>query len=103
MAILADDIFRCIFMNENFLAITWTNAEPVHWCIYGTLGGDDFKQTVLESVGGWKPTGFLVIDGFVFSRQQCSMLRPLFFALEIATILHGRNVLGTWGPFTNMD
>ena len=71
-AILADDIFKCIFFNENnripiqislkFVpkspvnnkaalvqvmalsmpqAITWTNDDPVHWCIYVALGGDD--------------------------------------------------------------
>ena len=24
-------------------AITWTNDNPVHWCIYAALGGDDLK------------------------------------------------------------
>ena len=64
----ADDIFRCIFVNETFCiliemslkfvhkgpiynkwtlawparrqAITWTNADPVHWRIYAALGGN---------------------------------------------------------------
>ena len=73
-AILADDNFKCIFLNENYRiliqislkfvpmspidntpalfqvmawqrtgdkAIIWTNAEPVNWRIYATLGGDD--------------------------------------------------------------
>ena len=22
-------------------AITWTNADPIHWCIYAALGGDE--------------------------------------------------------------
>ena len=71
-AILADDNFKWIFLNENdripirmsmkFVskipieyasigsgnglapnrrqAITWTNAEPVHWRIYAALWGD---------------------------------------------------------------
>ena len=44
----ADDIFKCIFMNENLCiliqislnfvpnklqAIIWTNADPVHWSL----------------------------------------------------------------------
>ena len=66
----ADDIIRCIFMNEKFCiliqsfswvsnwqygsisssnglapnrrqAITWANADPVHWRIYATQGGDE--------------------------------------------------------------
>ena len=69
-AILADDNFKCIFVNENdripirislkFVprsqidnkaalfqamalrqAITWTKADPDHWRIYGALGGDE--------------------------------------------------------------
>ena len=57
-AILEDDNFRCIFLNEsvripvrislnlvpkspidNKPAIAWTNADPVHWRIYAALGG----------------------------------------------------------------
>ena len=70
----ADDIFRCIFVNEKFCilnkislqlapkglieyspafgwdndlalnrwqAITWTNADPIHWRIYVALGRDE--------------------------------------------------------------
>ena len=51
--ILADDILKRIFLNENFitsisgngllpfwcLAIIWTNADPVHRRIYAALGG----------------------------------------------------------------
>ena len=70
-AILADDIFKCIFLNENDIipiqislkfvprspkarigwgnglapnrrqAITWTNDGPVHWRIHAALGGDE--------------------------------------------------------------
>ena len=25
-------------------AITWTKAGPVHWCIYGALGGDELNK-----------------------------------------------------------
>ena len=72
--ILADNIFRCVFLNENICilikislnfvpkvpidnkpsigldnglvpnrrqAIIWSNADPVHWCIYTALGGDE--------------------------------------------------------------
>ena len=71
--ILADNNFKCIFLNENDRillnfpkicsqesnwqyasissgdglalnkrqAITWTNADPVHWCIYAALGEDE--------------------------------------------------------------
>ena len=81
--ILADDNFRCIFLNENdripirislkFVlkspinnkpalvlgnglapnrrqAITWTNADSVHWCIYAALGVDE----LMFSDGGSK-------------------------------------------------
>ena len=66
--IFADDIFECIFVNETFCisirislmfvpkgtidsksalaqvmawrqAISWTNADPVHWRINAALGG----------------------------------------------------------------
>ena len=72
VVILAEDNFKCIFLNENdkipiqispkFVLrspidnksgngstpkrrqfITWTNADPVHWRIYATLGGDELK------------------------------------------------------------
>ena len=60
VAILADDIFKCIFLNENDKiptsigsgnglapnkrqAITWTNDYRVHWRIYAALGGDEFQ------------------------------------------------------------
>ena len=71
-AVSVDDIFKCVFMNENFFisirislkfgpkcliycksaliqvmawrqAITWTNADPVHWRIYAALGGHKLK------------------------------------------------------------
>ena len=62
-----DDIFKCIFLNENVgisikiwlkfvpngpinniptsvqnrrQAIIWTNADPIHWCIYAALAAD---------------------------------------------------------------
>ena len=68
-ATFADDIFEFIFVNENICilikislkfvpkgpidnkaamvqvmawhrkAITWTNADPIHWCIFAALGG----------------------------------------------------------------
>ena len=69
-AMLADDIFKCIFLNENDRipveicsqesnwqkasigsgnglapnrrqAFTWTNADPDPWRIYAALGGDE--------------------------------------------------------------
>ena len=65
----AGNIFKCIFMNEIFIfgfkfpwsmlprdQLTiiqhwfrwwlgnWTNAHPVHWCIYAALGGDESKS-----------------------------------------------------------
>ena len=74
-AILADDIFKCIFLNRNYRiliqislkfvprgaidnepasvqemawrqAITWTNAGPVHWRIYAALGGDELMKNL---------------------------------------------------------
>ena len=68
MVILADDILKCIFLYENdriqiqislkcvtnspvgnkpavrCQAIIWTNDDPVHWCIYVALGGDELKK-----------------------------------------------------------
>ena len=51
VAILADDNFKCIFLNKNAWnsdsnrrqAITRTNADPVHLQIYAALGGDELK------------------------------------------------------------
>ena len=69
-AILADDVFNCIFFNENNIipipislkyvprsptdnkpelvqvivrrqAFTWTNDDPVHWRIYAALRGGE--------------------------------------------------------------
>ena len=78
--ISADDIFKCIFMNEKFCILiqiplkfvpkgpinnkpalvqimAWrrtgdkplseNNADPIHWCIYVALGGDELI-TLLE-------------------------------------------------------
>ena len=67
-AMLSDDIFTCIFVNENIWislqillkfvhmgpidikpplvqrqTISWTNADPVHRCIYAALGGDELN------------------------------------------------------------
>ena len=82
----ADDVFKCICMNEKFCvsnrillkfipkcpidnewefdpgnglapnrrqAITWTNAGPVYWRIYVSLGGDEltFWVKVIQNVG----------------------------------------------------
>ena len=63
----ADDIFKCIFVNEKFcilitislkfvpkgpidnnIALAWrriaimNNADPIHWHIYAALGGDEW-------------------------------------------------------------
>ena len=69
VAILADDIFKCILLNENdripiqvslkFVrrspidnkaalaqVIIWTNADPIHWRTYAALGVEGW-------VGGW--------------------------------------------------
>ena len=27
-------------------AIIWTNADPIHWCIYAALGGDKFNSLI---------------------------------------------------------
>ena len=43
-AILADDISKYIFLNENWRrAIIWPNADPIHWHIHEALGGDELK------------------------------------------------------------
>ena len=72
-AILADDIFKCIFQNENdsipiqislkFVpvdpinnspasnkrqAIFWTNADPIHWRIFATLSVAINKTVLAE-------------------------------------------------------
>ena len=76
-AILADDIFKWIFFNENDKiptqesnweqtsigsgnglapnrrqAITWNNDDPVHWCIYVEVGGDELMQDSITSRKG---------------------------------------------------
>ena len=35
-------------------AVTWTNADPIHWRIYAALGGDELRASIAESV----PMGF---------------------------------------------
>ena len=37
-------------------AITWANADSVHWCIYAALGGDEFMTTAEQhdDVIKWK-------------------------------------------------
>ena len=76
MVILADDILKCIFLYENdriqiqislncvtespvgnkpavrWQAIIWTNDDPVHWCIYAALGGDELKNCCPSSTLG---------------------------------------------------
>ena len=81
-AILADDNFKCIFLNENdripiqislkFVprsqidnkpalnqvmawrqAIIWTNAGPVHWHIYAAPGGDELTHFGLALFPPW--------------------------------------------------
>ena len=76
---VADDIFKCIFMNEKFCksirislkfipkglidnigssnglaarrrqAITWSNADPVSWCTYVALGEDESTYLPLKN------------------------------------------------------
>ena len=36
------DIHCSYLMHLLFLAIIWTNADPIHWRIYAALGGDEF-------------------------------------------------------------
>ena len=57
-AMLADDIFKCIFLNENDKnsrrqAITWTNDDPHQWHIYVALGGDELKQIEPARFKAW--------------------------------------------------
>ena len=28
-------------------AITWVNDDPVHWCIYAALGGDELREVLV--------------------------------------------------------
>ena len=37
-------------------AITWAYADPVHWCIYAALGGDEFMSCICLPLGMWKGT-----------------------------------------------
>ena len=68
----ADDIFRCVFVNESFAfwlqfhwnlflrvqwtitqhRFNWTNfffGDPIHWHIYAALGGDELIQEEASS------------------------------------------------------
>ena len=45
-------------------AIIWTNADPINWRIYATLGGDELIQmfivSVCESLSTvWAPTSLI--------------------------------------------
>ena len=41
--------WKVLYFHSNFTpnrqqAINWTNADPVHWCIYAALGGDELNM-----------------------------------------------------------
>ena len=43
-----DDGLRCIGLDNGLApnmrqAIIWTNADPIHWRIYASLGGDELR------------------------------------------------------------
>ena len=105
-AILADDIFICIFLNENdripiqisvkFVpnspvnnkaalvqvmalsmrqAIIWTNDDPVHWCIYVALRGDEFIAYWLMLTGiSIKPPTETVLKLFMKAHKRVLVL-----------------------------
>ena len=99
----ADNIFKCIFVNEKFCipiqislkfvpkdpidnnlgtgldnglapnrlqAIIWTtNTDPVHWCIYAALGGDELTHCsqVRKSTGSevkWAECSLIIGTGY---------------------------------------
>ena len=62
-SILADDTFKCLFLNENDripirISLKFVPRSPidndkpalvqVHWCIYAALGGDDLTPWMLK-------------------------------------------------------
>ena len=81
-AILADDNFQCISLNENICslgyswpygsigsdnglapnkrqAIIWTNADPIHWRIYGgdeLMGLNDDKPALVQVMAWCRQT-----------------------------------------------
>ena len=66
---LADDIFRCMFVNDKFcillkisvnfvrkgpidnnralVKIIWTNADEIRWRLYAALGGDKLNTKMI--------------------------------------------------------
>ena len=56
---LADDIFKCIFVNEKFcifikiLLKFVPNAYLIHWRIYAALGGDAWRKLLKPSNAIW--------------------------------------------------
>ena len=40
-------------------AIAWTNVDPVHWCIYAALGGDELMQWNLVIVRSIDSTTYM--------------------------------------------
>ena len=31
-------------------AIIWANADPIHWCIYAALGGDELSDRIIVPI-----------------------------------------------------
>ena len=102
----ADGIFKCIFVNENSYilislkfvpnglidnngsapnrrqAIIWTNADPIHWRIYASLGEDELRNftpnTIISSQqDAFKKNAALKMLAILF-RPQCVKMGVCF-------------------------
>ena len=52
----ADDLFGCIFVCKSFVfwlkfhwSFFWTIADPIQWCTYAALGGDELTLLIQQS------------------------------------------------------
>ena len=52
-------------------AIIWTNAHPVHWCIYAALGWDELTPKQLEM--DWGVLSTVSSDALVLKHQTISV------------------------------
>ena len=126
----AEDKFRCIFLNEddkipirisqkfnwqkasigsgNDLApnrrqaITWTNTDPIHWCIYVALGRDGLSYTCSE--GLIRALGIPPTEGFRahlphddvmtckrFPHYSSTLDRQLMWSFDVSLLLAWEN------------
>ena len=76
-------------------AITWTNADPVHWRIYAALGGDELSNHIRKMANAVMRlfySIFTVIDFWCYQLDKCVYfifaLNSLHLTYYLVAFLH---------------